>query len=155
MLSAVQQAIACIVSDGLTPPTVGNIDPSHTQRLGMNRCLLADMLQEVGFGELAQRLGELEESMGAGTTRVDDPLRDALMVKVGDFFPQNEVFQQGRPTSGRLEGILVLADDDALVCRHECGPRCRLLMQRAAGSGAAGLRGLRRGMLCSGPFEIL
>ena len=33
MRSAVRQAIAWIVSDGLTPPTVGNTEPSQIQRL--------------------------------------------------------------------------------------------------------------------------
>jgi hypothetical protein len=34
--SPVRQAIAWIVSDGLTPPTVGNTDPSQIQRLRMS-----------------------------------------------------------------------------------------------------------------------
>jgi hypothetical protein len=33
----VRQAIAWIVSEGLTPPTVGNTDPSQTQRLLMSQ----------------------------------------------------------------------------------------------------------------------
>ena len=35
--SAVRQAIAWIVSDGLTPPTVGNTEPSQIHRLGMSQ----------------------------------------------------------------------------------------------------------------------
>ena len=37
MRSAVRQAIAWIVSDGLTPPTVGNTEPSQIHRLGMSQ----------------------------------------------------------------------------------------------------------------------
>ena len=37
MRSAVRQAIAWMVSDGLTPPTVGNTEPSQIQRLGMSQ----------------------------------------------------------------------------------------------------------------------
>jgi hypothetical protein len=35
--SAVRQAIAWMVRDGLTPPTVGNADPSQIHRLGMSQ----------------------------------------------------------------------------------------------------------------------
>ena len=35
--SAVRQAIAWIVSDGLTPPTVGNTEPSQIHKLGMSQ----------------------------------------------------------------------------------------------------------------------
>ena len=37
MRSAVRQAIAWMVRDGLTPPTVGNTEPSQTQRLRMSQ----------------------------------------------------------------------------------------------------------------------
>ncbi|PRG10369.1 hypothetical protein C6Q14_04595 [Burkholderia ambifaria] len=37
MRSAVRHAIASIVSDGFTPPTVGNTEPSQTHRFGMSQ----------------------------------------------------------------------------------------------------------------------
>ena len=37
MRSAVRQAIAWIVSEGLTPPTVGNTEPSHIHKLGISQ----------------------------------------------------------------------------------------------------------------------
>jgi hypothetical protein len=36
MRSAVRQAIAWMVSDGLTPPTVGNTEPSQIHKLGIS-----------------------------------------------------------------------------------------------------------------------
>ena len=47
---------------------------------------------------------------------MDDPLGNPLMVEVGDFFSQNEVFEQCRPARSRLERILVIGNDDALIC---------------------------------------
>src|SRR3546814_18915847 len=35
--SAVLQAIACMVREGLTPPTVGNTDPSQIHKLGISQ----------------------------------------------------------------------------------------------------------------------
>ena len=37
MRSPVRQAIAWIVSDGLTPPTVGNTEPSQIHKFGMSQ----------------------------------------------------------------------------------------------------------------------
>jgi hypothetical protein len=36
-------------------------------------------------------------AMGAGSTSMDDALRDALMVKAHDLFPANLVFKESRP----------------------------------------------------------
>ena len=50
MRSAVRQAIACMVSDGLTPPTVGNTEPSQIQRLRMSQ------LRQFGIDDAGSRI---------------------------------------------------------------------------------------------------
>ncbi len=53
--------------------------------------------------------------MSGGTAGVHDTLRDTLMVKVGDFFPQDEVFQQSRSAGSRAQGILIVSDAHPLI----------------------------------------
>ncbi len=62
-----------------------------------DRNLLARTLQEIGLGVLAQRLGQLEIAVRAGTAGMDDALGNALMVEMGDLLAQDEVLEQGRP----------------------------------------------------------
>ena len=59
MRSAVRQAIAWMVSDGLTPPTVGNTEPSQIQRLGMSQ-LRQSALTTLVRGIVAHARGAVE-----------------------------------------------------------------------------------------------
>ena len=75
---------------------------------------------------------------------MDDALRDALVVEMGDLLAQQEVLEQRRPTRVRLQRILVVGDDDTLIRRQQRPSIGRLLMQLAAGAGCARLHDLRR-----------
>ena len=127
--------------------TTGNSRKTHK-----DRCFVTDTLQKIGPGVLAQRLRDFEEPVGAGTTRVDDPLGNTLVVKVRDLFPENKVFLQSRPTRGRLQRILIIGNDHTLVCRQQGASGRLLLMQLAAGAGSTGVLGLRKSGL--GPRHL-
>jgi hypothetical protein len=77
--------------------------------------------------------------MGPRTARVDDTLGNALVVKVGNFFAKNEIFEQCGPARSRFERILVMCNEHALVCRQQRAAGSRLLVQLTAGTGCAGL----------------
>jgi hypothetical protein len=72
-------------------------------------------LEEVGLGQVGQRLIELEEAVRRRAAGVDDPLGDPLMVEVEDLLAKDEVLQQHRPALARLQLVLVVGDPDALV----------------------------------------
>src|SRR5271166_513589 len=116
-----------------------------------HRSLLADPLKEIGFGVLAQGLGQLEITVGARAAGMNDALGDALVVEMGDFLAQDEVFEQCWPARVPLQRILVVGDDDTLI-----GGQYRLalggqLMQFASG---ANLGGWRMGRPASGHAGI-
>jgi hypothetical protein len=66
-----------------------------------HRRLLRGVVEEGGAGETAERLVDLEEAMGGRSVRVHNPLGNPLVIEVGDFLAQDEVFQEGRPTRPR------------------------------------------------------
>ena len=57
---------------------------------------------------MRQRLVALEEPVGTRTPGVHDPLRNSLMVKVGNLFAEYEILQKGGTPDSCLEGILVV-----------------------------------------------
>ena len=63
------------------------------ERLG----LLALALEQVGAGDVGQRLVGLEVAVRAIAARMDDALRDALMVEMEDLLAEMEVLEQGGP----------------------------------------------------------
>ena len=71
--------------------------------------------EEVRFGDRLQALVGLKVAVRSGTACVDDAFRYPLVVKMGDFFPQNEVFQQGWPARACAKGVLIVSDAHALI----------------------------------------
>ena len=61
-----------------------------------HRRALAGPLEQVGPGDVAQRLVRLEEAVGAEAAGVDDPLGDPLVVEVEDLLAEVEVLEQRR-----------------------------------------------------------
>ena len=57
--------------------------------------------------------------MGGGAPRVDHALGNALVVEVGDLLAQDEVLEERRAPSARLERVLVVIDPGALVGRED------------------------------------
>jgi hypothetical protein len=60
---------------------------------------------------------------------MNDALWYALMVEMLDFLAQHKVFQQGWSATARLQGILVVADRYAMVCR-QTGFRSRCCLMK-------------------------
>jgi hypothetical protein len=48
--------------------------------------------------------------VGGRTRGVHDPLRDPLVVEVGDLLAEDEVLEEGGSPEPRLEGVLVVGD---------------------------------------------
>ena len=71
--------------------------------------------EEIRFGDRFQALVGLEVAVRSGTARVDDAFRNSLMVEMGDFFPQDEVFQQGWPARACAKGVLIVSNAHALI----------------------------------------
>ena len=48
-----------------------------------------------------------------------NPLRDALVVEVGDLLAQDEVLEERRAAETRLQRVLIVGDGDALIGRQD------------------------------------
>src|SRR5690606_26414464 len=53
--------------------------------------------------------------MRGGTTGMNKTFRNALMVKMGDFFRQSQIFRQRWTPTARAQGVLVIGDAHALI----------------------------------------
>src|SRR5665811_267839 len=99
-----------------------------------HRCLLTYLGEYPGGGVLLQRGGQLEESMRARRTRVNDTLGNTLVIEMGDFFAEDEILQKRRTAPIGPERVLIIGKCDALV-RIERGVLSTSdLVQLAAGS---------------------
>ena len=110
--------------------------------------LLALALEEVGPGDVGERLVVLEVAVGAVAAGVDDPLGDALVVEVEDLLAEVEVFQERRAAGTGPERVLVVGDGDALLGgQHRRIAAGRLVGLAAAADGDLGVR-LACGLAC-------
>ncbi|EFC57254.1 hypothetical protein ENTCAN_05768 [Enterobacter cancerogenus ATCC 35316] len=71
--------------------------------------------EEVCFSDIFQALIGLEIAVRRRATRVNDAFRDALVVEMGNFFPQDKIFQQGWPARAGAQGVLVIGNTYALI----------------------------------------
>jgi hypothetical protein len=90
-----------------------------------HRGLLGRVLEETCLGQLGVGFVGFEETVGCGTAGMDDSLWNTLMVKMRDFLAHDEVFQQRRATCACFQGVLVVADLDALVGAQGLAGRVR------------------------------
>ena len=106
--------------------------------------LLADLRQDVGSGEVGQRIRQLEEAVRAAAARVHDALGNALVVEVHHLLAQDEVFQQRWAARRGAQRILVVGHRNALLRgQHRVAPASLLLRLAAlAGGGVVGAVGL-------------
>ena len=71
--------------------------------------------------------------MHAGGTGMNNAFWNALVIKVGDLFAEDEILEQRRAARSGPEGILIVRPREALV-RREAGMPCkRNLVQFATG----------------------
>ena len=98
----------------------GPLAARHRREPDEDRRALARPLEQVGPGQLAQRLVVLEEAMCPEAAGVHHTLRDALVVEVEDLLAEVEVLEQRRtPPAGR-ERVLIIRHRHTLP-RRECG----------------------------------
>src|SRR5665811_1832680 len=99
-----------------------------------NGCLLTYLGEYPGGGVLFQRGGQLEESMHARRSRVNDTLGNTLVIEMRDFFAEDEIFQKRRAVRIGPERVLIIGKRDALVRGERGVLSTRGLVQLAAGS---------------------
>ena len=118
---------------------------------------LAHALEDVGAGDVGQRLGQFEEAVGAIAAGMDDALGNALMVEVEDLLAEVEVLQQRRAARALPQGVLVVGDRDALLGRQHRVIAARDLMGLAAGglNLSEGVRQVRSGRRLRRPSTSL
>ena len=76
---------------------------------------LAGALEQVGAGEVGQRLVVLEEPVRAVAAGVDHALGDALVVEVEDLLPEVGVLEERRARLADAQRVLIVADGNALL----------------------------------------
>ncbi|MNO48221.1 hypothetical protein D3C76_385530 [compost metagenome] len=123
--------------------------PLHRGKTHEYRGHLLRGLQETGLGQLGMAAVALEVAMRPGPTGMDDTLRNALMVEVGDLLAHDEVFEQRRPASAGLETVLVVGDLHALVGAQglACGIAAEGFQALELGIGVGPIGGLGAGGL--------
>ena len=80
-------------------------------------------------------IGHLKMAVSARPARVNDALRNSLVVEMGDLLPEGEIFQERWATPPGFQRILVVRDDDALVGRERSLGRISGLMRGAPRAG--------------------
>lgn len=68
--------------------------------------------------------------MHAGGTGMNNAFWNALVIKVGDLFAEDEILEQRRAARIGPEGILIVRQREALV-RREAGMPCKVSVRRA------------------------
>ena len=124
--------------DGKTAYVTRGIDRTGTacdgRYTGKHRCLLTHLGEYLGGGVLLQRGGQLEKSMHARPPRMNDPLRNSLVIEMGDFFAKDEILQKRRTARIGPERVLIIGKRDALVRGERRVLSTSDLVQFAAGS---------------------
>src|SRR5665647_3079775 len=77
--------------------------------------LLTYLGEDPGGGVLFQRGGQLEESMRARRSRVNDTLGNALVIEMRDFVAKDEILKKRGAARIGLERVLIIGKRDALV----------------------------------------
>ena len=72
-------------------------------------------LEQVGPGDVGERLVVFEVTVRPVAAGVDDPLGNALMVEVEDLLPEVEVLQQTSGRERRPERVLIVGDGHPLL----------------------------------------
>ena len=105
---------------------------SDRRDAGKHGGLLAYLCENFGGGVLLQRGGQFKKSVRAGCPCMHDPFGNPLVIKMGDFFAKNEVFQKRGTARICPERVLIVSEWYTLI-GGECGVRATGdLMQLAA-----------------------
>ena len=102
--------------------------PATVENRAKSGVPLADALEDVGAGEVGQRLRQFEIAVRRRVAGVNHALRNALVVKMGDLLTQDEVIQQRRAAATAPQRVLVVGDRHALVGGQRRMGATRLLL---------------------------
>ena len=80
--------------------------------------LLADLGKRCRLREGSDVVRALEEAVRSRAAGMNDSLRNALMIEVGDLLAKDEVLERGRPAQADLQRVLVVGDAHALIGRE-------------------------------------
>jgi hypothetical protein len=83
-----------------------------------HRRLPSHLTEEVRAGDVVERIGALEDAVGAGATRVHDAFGDALVVEARHLLPEVEVLDERGTAISDLQRVVRVVDLDALVGRQ-------------------------------------
>lgn len=134
----------------------GSARAGHCGEAHEDRGAPPGIVEEAGARVPGHRFVDPEEPVGAGAARVNDALRDPLVIEVGDLLAEMEVFQQGRPPHARAQRVLVVLDPHPKGGRQELTIRvltCRL--HRVALGARLGGRSRAAGRLGPGRIDGL
>ena len=92
--------------------------------------LLRRVAEQLRLGEMGQVFVDLEIAVRRRPARVNDPLRDPLVVEVCDLLAEVEIFKQGRPALPGLERILIVPDGQTLIGGERVRGGRRIALQR-------------------------
>ena len=92
------------------PAGAGDGRESHEDRRLPRR-----IAQETGHSQVRKILIDLEHAVRRCAARMDNPLRYALVIEVGDFFAEVKVLHQSRTAQSGLQRVLIVGNLDALV----------------------------------------
>ena len=120
--------------DGKTAHVARRIGRAPRTRNGREahkyRSLLGRVAEHPGHGEIREILVDLKIAVRRSASRMHDPLRNALVVEMGDLFAEVKILEQSRPTLASFQRILIVAERQALVGGQHVPRRDRLRLQR-------------------------
>ena len=99
---------------------------------------LTGPLENVGAGQVGQRFLQLEGPVRAIAARMDDPLRNALMVEMEQLLAENLILDQMRTACAHFQRVLVVGDRGAHLGGHHRMISARRLVSLAADAAALG-----------------
>ena len=106
--------------------------------------LLARALEDVGLGDVGERLVVLEIAMGAKAAGMDDPLGNALVIEVKDLLAKVKVFQRRRAALADPKRVLIVGDGSTLLCGQHRRVTARRLVRFSSRAGRHILIGVLR-----------
>jgi hypothetical protein len=121
----VVDALLCVVFDGESSGVSGYVAaallPSDCAEASEDGRSLPHCGEELRSGVLRHVVGDLEVPVGTGPLRVDDPLRDALAVEVGELVDEGHVLEKEGTGGAHTETVLIVIDGGAVARGEEGG----------------------------------
>src|SRR5690606_16381086 len=89
--------------------------PLYRRKTYKYRRLYTGIGQKACFGQFFIAWISFKKTMCVDTAGMHNTFWNSLMVKMGNFFPKNKIFDQGRPANACLETVLVIGNFNPLI----------------------------------------